>query len=117
MNEDLAAFEKALETFLRIFREDVCKIVDNGSLPISYIIAFREPRHGEYETIQYIARSTLACPPGLEEALKEVVYKWAAETYAEFTPMENEPPVSNHQGSALICTYGEEKEQWQKHIC
>lgn len=43
-----------------------------------------------------VARSTLAFPPGLEKALKEVVCKWEGETYAEYTPVENEPPVSKH---------------------
>jgi hypothetical protein len=76
MNEDLAAFEKALETFLKVFRGDVMEIVDKGALPISFIIAFREPSLDGFETIQYVARSTRGCPPGLEKALKEVVYKW-----------------------------------------
>ena len=58
MNEDLAAFEKALETFLKVFRGDVMEIVDKGALPISFIIAFREPSLDGFETIQYVARST-----------------------------------------------------------
>jgi hypothetical protein len=91
MNEDLAAFEKALEKFLRVFRRDVMEIVDRGALPISYIIAFREPSLGGFETIQYVARSTHGCPPGLEKALKEVVYKWAEAAYAEFTVTDELP--------------------------
>ena len=91
MNEDIAAFEKALEKFLKVFRQDVMEVVDKGALPISYIIAFREPSLDGFETIQYSARSTRGCPPGLEKALKEVVYKWAAETYAEFTAVDELP--------------------------
>jgi hypothetical protein len=64
MNEDLAAFGRALETFLKIFRRDVNEIIDKGALP---------------------------CPPGLEKALKEVVYKWAAERYTEFTVVDELP--------------------------
>jgi hypothetical protein len=92
MNEDIAAFEKALEQFLKVFRGDVMEIVDKGALPISFIIAFREPSLDGFETIQYVARSTRGCPPGLEKALKEVVYKWAAEAYTEFA-MVDEMPV------------------------
>ena len=95
MNEDLAAFARALETFLKIFRGDVNEIIDKGALPISYIIAFQEPTLDGFETIRYIARSTQGCPPGLEKALKEVVYKWAAKTYSEFTVVD-EAPVSKH---------------------
>jgi len=95
MNEDIAAFGKALEEFLKIFRKDVMEIVDQGALPITYIIAFREPTLDGFETIQYIARSTQGCPPNLEKALKEVVYKWAAKTYSEFTVVD-EAPVSKH---------------------
>ena len=94
MNEDIAAFEKALEKFLKVFRGDVMEIVDKGALPISFIIAFREPSLEGFETIQYVARSTRGCPPGLEKALKEVVYRWAAEAYADFT-MVDELPVFN----------------------
>jgi hypothetical protein len=94
MNEDLAAFERALEAFLKVFRNDVMEIVDKGALPISFIIAFREPSLDGFETIQYVARSTRGCPPGLEKALKEVVYKWAAKTYADFIAMD-ELPVFN----------------------
>ena len=72
MNEDLAAFEKALETFLKVFRGDVMEIVDKGALPISYIIAFREPSLDGFETIQYIARSTRGCPPGLARMFHEL---------------------------------------------
>ena len=95
MNEDIAAFGRALEEFLKIFTKDVGRIVDSGSLPITYIIAFREPTLGGFETIQYIARSTQGCPPGLEKALKEVVYKWAAKAFTEFTTVD-EAPVSKH---------------------
>ncbi len=91
MNEDIAAFERALEAFLKVFRNDVMEIVDKGALPISFIIAFREPSLEGFETIQYIARSTQGCPPGLEKALKEVVYRWAAEAYAEFTAVDDLP--------------------------
>ena len=91
MYENLQPFEKALETFLRVFRGDVMEIVDKGALPISFIIAFREPSLDGYETIQYIVRSTRGCPPGLQKTLKEVVYKWAAETYAEFTVVDELP--------------------------
>ena len=91
MNEDLAAFEKALETFLKVFRRDVMEIVDKGALPISFIIAFREPIFDGFETIQYIARSTRGCPPGLEKALKEVVFKWAEQAYSEFTIVDDVP--------------------------
>ena len=91
MNEDLAAFGRALETFLKIFRGDVNEIIDKGALPISYIIAFQEPTLDGFETIRYIARSTQGCPPGLEKALKEVVYKWAAERYTEFTEVDELP--------------------------
>ena len=91
MNEDLAAFEKALEAFLKVFRSDVMEIVDKGALPISFIIAFRESSLDGFETIQYIARSTRGCPPGLEKALKEVVYKWAAETYADYIAVDDTP--------------------------
>lgn len=91
MHEDLAAFERALETFLKVFRGDVMEIVDKGALPISFIIAFREPSLDGFETIQYVARSTRGCPPGLEEALKEVVYKWAAKAYADFTAIDEMP--------------------------
>jgi hypothetical protein len=95
MNEDLAAFGRALEEFLKIFREDVCRIVDSGSLPIAYLIAFSEPRFDEYETIHYIARRTRGGPPGLKEALREVVHKWAAQTYGEFT-LVDDVPASKH---------------------
>ena len=95
MNNDLAAFGRALEEFLKIFRKDVCKIVDSGALPVAYLIAFREPRLGEYETIHYIARRTLAGPPGLKKALREVVHRWASETYDEFTTVD-EVPESKH---------------------
>jgi hypothetical protein len=44
-----------------------------------------------FETIQYIARSTQGCPPGLEKALKEVVYKWAAKAFTEFTEVDERP--------------------------
>jgi hypothetical protein len=91
MNEELAAFERAFETFLKIFRGDVNEVIDKGGLPISYIIAFREPSLDGFETIQYIARSTQGCPPGLEKALKEVVYKWAAKAYTEFTAVDELP--------------------------
>ncbi len=91
MNEDLAAFEKALEKFLKTLREDVTRIVDTGSLPVAYIIAFREPTLDKYETLKYIARSTRGCPPGLEKALEEVVHKWAAKTYGDFTPVDTFP--------------------------
>lgn len=91
MNEELAAFTKALEAFLKVFREDVMEIVDKGALPISFIIAFREPSLDGFETIQYVARSTRGCPPGLEKALKEVVYKWAGETYADFIAVDEMP--------------------------
>ena len=91
MNEDLAAFERALETFLRVFRGDVMEIVDKGALPISFIIAFREPSLDGFETIQYVARSTRGCPPGLEKALKEVVFKWPSEAYAEYTTVDEMP--------------------------
>ena len=91
MNEDLAAFAKALEAFLKVFRGDVMEIVDKGALPISFIIAFREPSLDGYETIQYVVRSTRGCPPGLEKALKEVIYKWAGETYAEFMAVDEMP--------------------------
>ena len=94
MNEDIAAFEKALEGFLKVFRNDVMEIVDKGALPISFIIAFREPSLDGFETIQYVARSTRGCPPGLQEALKEVIYHWARKTYAEFTAVD-EVPVFN----------------------
>ena len=94
MNEDIAAFEKALEAFLKVFRNDVMEIVDKGALPISFIIAFREPSLDGFETIQYVARSTRGCPPGLEKTLKEVVYKWAAETYADYIAVD-ELPVFN----------------------
>ena len=69
MNEDTAAFERALQTFRKIFWGDVMEVVDKGALPISYVIAFREPSLDGFETIQYIARSTEGCPPGLEKAL------------------------------------------------
>ncbi|UCE81777.1 MAG: hypothetical protein JSV47_08465 [Deltaproteobacteria bacterium] len=95
MNEDLAAFGRALEEFLKIFRQDVYRIVDSGSLPIAYLIAFREPKFDEYETIHYIARRTRGAPPGLKEAFREVVHKWAAQTYDEFTSID-EAPVSKH---------------------
>jgi hypothetical protein len=91
MNEDLAAFEKALEKFLKVFRTDVMEIVDKGALPISFIIAFREPSLDGFETIQYIARSTRGCPPGLEKALKDVIYKWAAKTYADYIAVDDTP--------------------------
>ena len=91
MNEDLAAFEKALEAFLKVFRNDVMEIVDKGALPISFIIAFREPSLDGFETIQYVARSTRGCPPGLEKALKEVIYKWAEDTYADFMAVDEMP--------------------------
>ena len=91
MNEDIAAFEKALEAFLKVFRGDVMEIVDKGALPISFIIAFREPSLDGFETIQYIARSTQGCPPGLQEALKEVIYNWARKTYTEFTAVDEMP--------------------------
>ncbi len=91
MNEDIAAFERALAAFLKVFRNDVMEIVDKGALPISFIIAFREPSLDGFETIQYIARSTRGCPPGLEKALKEVVYKWAGETYADFIAVDEMP--------------------------
>ena len=91
MHEDLPAFERALETFLKVFREDVMEIVDKGALPISFIIAFREPSLDGFETIQYVARSTRGCPPGLEEALKEVIYKWATKAYADFTAVDEMP--------------------------
>ncbi len=91
MNEESAAFERALASFLKVFRNDVMEIVDKGALPISFIIAFREPSLDGFETIQYIARSTRGCPPGLEKALKEVVYKWAAEAYAEFIAVDEMP--------------------------
>ena len=91
MNIELAAFEKALEAFLKVFRNDVMEIVDKGALPISFIIAFREPSLDGFETIQYVARSTRGCPPGLEKALKEVVYKWAGETYADFIAVDEMP--------------------------
>ena len=91
MNEDIAAFARALEEFLKIFRKDVMEIVDKGALPISFIIAFREPSLDGFETIQYIARSTRGCPPGLEKALKEVVYQWAAKAYTEFTTVDDRP--------------------------
>ena len=91
MNEDIAAFARALEEFLKIFRKDVMEVVDQGALPITYIIAFREPTLGGFETIQYIARSTQGCPPGLEKALKEVVYQWAAKAYTEFTTVDDRP--------------------------
>ena len=91
MNEDLAAFERALEKFLKVFRRDVMEIVDKGALPISFIIAFREPSFDGSETIQYVARSTRGCPPGLEKALKEVVYKWATEAYTEFIAVDELP--------------------------
>ena len=91
MNEDLAAFERALQTFRKIFWEDVNEVVGKGALPISYVIAFREPSLDGFETIQYIARSTQGCPPGLEKALKEVVYKWAAKAYTEFTTVGDRP--------------------------
>lgn len=94
MNEELAAFERAFETFLKMFRGDVMEVIDKGALPISYIIAFREPSLDGFETIQYVARSTRGCPPGLEKALKEVVYKWAGETYADFIAVD-EMPVFN----------------------
>ena len=67
------------------------EIVDRGALPISYIVAFREASLDGFETIQYTARSTRGCPPGLEKALKEVVYRWAAEAYAEFTTVDDLP--------------------------
>lgn len=95
VNEDIAAFGRALEEFLKIFRKDVCGIVDSGSLPVAYIIAFREPRFDEYETIHYIARRTRGAPPGLKEALREVVHKWAAQTYSEFTSVDD-VPTSKH---------------------
>ena len=95
MNENLAAFGRALEEFLKIFREDVYRIVDSGSLPIAYLIAFREPKFDEYETIHYIARRTRGGPPGLKEALREVVHKWAAQTYGEFT-LVDDVPASKH---------------------
>ena len=95
MNEDIAAFGMALEEFLKIFREDVYRIVDSGSLPIAYLIAFREPRFDEYETIHYIARRTKGGPPGLQEALREVVHKWATRTYSEFT-LEDDVPGYKH---------------------
>ena len=94
MNEDLAAFKKALEAFLKVFRADVMEIVDKGALPISFIIAFREPSLDGFETIQYVARSTRGCPPGLQKALKEVIYNWAREAYTEFTAVD-EMPVFN----------------------
>jgi len=95
MNEEIAAFGRALEEFLKIFREDVCSIVDSGSLPVAYLIAFREPRFDEYETIHYIARRTRGGPPGLREALREVVLKWASQTYGEFT-LVDDVPASKH---------------------
>ena len=91
MNEDIVAFGRALEEFLKIFRKDVMEVVDQGALPISYVIAFREPTLDGFETIQYIARSTQGCPPGLEKALKEVVYKWAAKAFTEFTTVDDRP--------------------------
>ena len=91
MNDDLVAFERALEEFLKVFRGDVMEIVDKGALPISYIIAFREPSLDGFETIQYAARSTRGCPPGLEEALKKVVYEWAAKAYTEFIAVDELP--------------------------
>jgi hypothetical protein len=71
MNEELASFQRALETFRKIF--------------------WREPTLDGFETIQYIARSTQGCPPGLEKALKEVVYKWAAKAYTEFAAVDERP--------------------------
>ena len=91
MSEEIAAFQRALETFLKVFREDVMEVVDKGALPISYVIAFREPSLDGLETIQYIARSTQGCPPGLEKALREVVYKWAATAFTEFTEVDDRP--------------------------
>ena len=91
MNEELAAFERALQTFRKTFWGDVMEVVDKGALPISYVIAFREPSLDGFETIQYIARSTEGCPPGLEKALKEVVYKWAAKAFTEFTEVDERP--------------------------
>lgn len=91
MNEELASFQRALETFRKIFWRDVNEVVDKGALPISYVIAFREPTLDGFETIQYIARSTQGCPPGLEKALKEVVYKWAAKAYTEFAAVDERP--------------------------
>jgi hypothetical protein len=91
MNEELASFQRALETFRKIFWRDVNEVVDKGALPISYVIAFREPTLDGFETIQYIARSTQGCPPGLEKALKEVVYKWAAKAYNEFAAVDERP--------------------------
>ena len=91
MNEEIAAFGRALEEFLKIFRGDVMEVVDKGALPISYVIAFREPTLDGFETIQYVARSTQGCPPGLEKALKEVVYKWAATAFTEFTTVDERP--------------------------
>ena len=95
MNEDMAAFGKALEEFLKIFRKDVMEIVDQGALPITYIIAFREPTLDGFETIHIIARSIQGCPPGLEKALKEIVYKWAAKAYTELTTVD-EVSISKH---------------------
>ncbi len=91
MDENLAVFEKALEAFLKVFRNDVTEIVDKGALPISFIIAFREPSLDGFETIQYVARSTRGCPPGLQEALKEVIYNWARKTYTEFSAVDEMP--------------------------
>ena len=91
MNEEIAAFGRALEEFLKIFRRDVMEVVDKGALPISYVIAFREPTLDGFVTIQYVARSTQGCPPGLEKALKEVVYKWAAKAFTEFTTVDERP--------------------------
>ena len=91
MNGDMASFGRALEEFLKVFRKDVMEVVDQGALPISYVIAFREPSLDGFETIQYIARSTEGCPPGLEKALKEVVHKWAAKAFTEFTTVDERP--------------------------
>jgi hypothetical protein len=54
-----------------------------------------EPKFDEYETIHYIARRTRGGPPGLKEALREVVHKWAAQTYGEFT-LVDDVPASKH---------------------
>ena len=91
MNEELVAFEKAIDKFFKIVRDDVLERVSAGVVPVAYIIAFREPTRDQYETMRYTTRCTRDCPPGLEGALEEVLGKWIERTYGELLPVDEMP--------------------------
>jgi hypothetical protein len=91
MDEEQLEFARATAKCLQTLKDDVLRIVSTGALPVAYIIAFREPTKDQYETVRYISRCTQDCPPGMEKALEEVIYKWVEQTYGEFITVDDLP--------------------------